>query len=71
MIYYKDYELERDTGKGYDGDSLGITTKYVYRPTKTVDLYVGGGYSRWDREEGGKMYTDTDFNLYTGITKYF
>ena len=71
MVYWKDYELERETGKSYDGDSLGLTTKFVYRPSKTVDLYVGGGYSRWDREDGGNMYTDSDFNLYTGVTKYF
>lgn len=71
MVYWRDYELEPQEGKSFDGNTLGITTKYVYRPSKTVDLYVGGGISQWDRISDGKIYTDQDINFFTGVTKYF
>lgn len=72
MIYYRDYESsERATGRDFDADSIGVATKYLYRPTKTVEMYVGGGVSKWDRLSDGKVLTDKSFNVFTGVTKYF
>lgn len=75
MAYWRDYELQTKALGDHSGDTIGIATKYVYRPSKTVDLYVGGGFSRWDRlaseSAGVKTYTDQDINAYFGVTKYF
>lgn len=72
MVYWKDYEFEPSgSGRSYDGSTLAVATKIFYRPSKTIDMYVGGGYSQWDRVEDGKVLTDKGFNLFSGITKYF
>lgn len=75
MLYWRDYDLNPREGATHDGQTIGLATKYVYRPSKTVEMYLGGGLSRWDRlaSESGrvKTYTDQDFNLYAGVTKYF
>lgn len=75
MVYWRDYELKETQGQSWDGSSIGIATKYVYRPSKTVELYVGGGFSRWDRlgmvDSTVKNYTDQDINGFFGMTKYF
>lgn len=75
MAYWRDYDLKTTAGQSYSGNTIGIATKYVFRPSKTVEVYAGGGFSRCDRLglEGGKAktFTDQDVNVYTGITKYF
>lgn len=75
MAYWRDYELERKTGASYDGNTFGIANKFVYRPSKTVEFYVGAGYSEWDRlaSKAGAVetLTDSDLNGYFGMTKYF
>lgn len=72
MVYWKDYKFEPSgAGRSYDGSTLAIATKLFYRPSKTIDMYVGGGYSQWDRVEDGKVMTDKGLNLFSGITKYF
>lgn len=75
MAYWRDYELERKTGASYDGNTFGIANKFIYRPSKTVEFYVGAGYSEWDRlaSKAGAVetLTDSDLNGYFGMTKYF
>lgn len=72
MVYWKDYELESNVGAPtYDGETIALATKFLYRPSKTIDMYVGGGVSQWDRVEEGRIMTDREFNLFSGITKYF
>lgn len=73
MVYWRDYTLENHvSGVDKDGKSLGIATKYLYRPSKTIDMYVGAGYSQWDRLSAqGERLTDKSVNVFTGITKYF
>lgn len=72
MVYWKDYKLESSAGEpSYDGETIALATKLFYRPSKTIDMYVGGGISQWDRVENGEILTDRGFNLFTGITKYF
>lgn len=75
MAYWRDYELERETGASHDGNTFGIANKFVYRPSKTVEFYMGGGYSQWDRlaAKAGAVetLTDSDLNGYFGMTKYF
>ncbi len=71
MIYWRDYEKEDSTGKSYDGQTIGISTKYLYRPSKTIDMYVGAGFSQWDRIDAGQIKTDQNINVFSGITKYF
>lgn len=70
MVYWKDYKLERD-GNSFDGSSIGVATKYLYRPSKTVDMYVGAGFSLWDRVKANQVLTDKNINVFSGITKYF
>lgn len=70
MVYWKDYKLER-AGDSFDGSSIGVATKYIYRPSKTVDMYVGAGFSQWDRVKKDKIYTDKNVNVFSGVTKYF
>ncbi len=72
MLYWRDYRLEERT-LDKDGTTLGLATKYVYRPSKTVELYAGGGLSSWDRVSAadGSVLTDRETNLFAGLTKYF
>lgn len=70
MVYYKDYSLNK-AGASFDGKSIGVATKYLYRPSKTIDMYVGGGFSQWDRVSGGRILTDKNLNAFLGLTKYF
>ncbi len=72
MVYWRDYT--RDGAEGapsWDGKTIAVATKYLYRPSKTIDMYVGGGFSQWDRISDGKVLTDKGFNVFSGITKYF
>jgi len=71
MVYWKDYKEKLNDGRSYDGNTLGIATKYIYRPSKTIDMYIGAGFSQWDRIDSGRVLTDKEWNLFTGITKYF
>lgn len=72
MAYWHDYKTDvKDTGDSVDGSSAGIATKYLYRPSKTVEMYVGCGYSQWDRLDAGAVKTDKSVNAYSGVTKYF
>ncbi len=73
MVYWRDYKLKRDTASAdLDADSLGIATKYIYRPSKTIEIYVGAGVAKWDRlSTTGTLLTDKTFNAFTGVTKYF
>lgn len=72
MVYWRDYKLESSVGaKTYDGNTIALATKFLYRPSKTIDMYIGGGISQWDRVDNGKMKEDRGMNLFTGITKYF
>lgn len=72
MVYWRDYKQNNPaTDVSYDGQSIGIATKYLYRPSKTVDIYIGGAYSQWDRVKADQTLTDKSFNVITGITKYF
>ncbi|WP_443743398.1 porin [Sutterella sp.] len=71
MVYWKDYTLEPAAGASTDGSTLGAATKFLYRPSKTVEIYVGGGVSAWDRIEGSGVKTDKTFNAFSGVTKYF
>ena len=59
------------SGARVSGSSAGIATKYLYRPSKTVEMYVGCGYSQWDRLDAGAVKTDKSVNAYSGVTKYF
>ncbi len=71
MVYWKDYTLHR-SGSSFDGASIGVATKYIYRPSKTVDMYVGGGFSQWNRlDAASRKLTDKNVNFFTGVTKYF
>lgn len=72
MAYWRDYDVKAAAdGRTHDGSSLGVAAKYVYRPSKTIDMYAGGGWSQWDRLSGGRILTDRSFNLFSGVTKYF
>ena len=72
MAYWHDYKTDvKDTGGSVDGSSAGIAAKYLYRPSKTVEMYVGCGYSQWDRLDAGAVKTDKSVNAYSGVTKYF
>ena len=71
MVYWKDYKEKLNDGRSYDGNTLGIATKYIYRPSKTIDMYIGAGFSQWDRIDSGRVLTDKEWNLFSGITKYF
>lgn len=70
MLYWRDYDVRTAAGT-HDGSSVGLAAKYIWRPSKTVDMYVGAGYSEWDRLAAGRILTDKSFNAYTGVTKYF
>lgn len=61
----------KTSGAEVDGSSAGIGTKFLYRPSKTVEIYVGCGYSQWDRLDNGLVKTDKSVNAYSGVTKYF
>lgn len=71
MVYWKDYTLEPAAGASTDGSTLGAATKFLCRPSKTVEFYVGGGVSAWDRIDGSSVKTDKTFNVFSGVTKYF
>lgn len=73
MVYYRDYTVKSDLGKNVDATSIGLGSKFVYRPSKTVELYAGGSLSQWDRYNDAKNGTLTDkgLSLYSGVTKYF
>lgn len=74
MIYWRDYTVESQKNGDMDADSIGLGSKFVYRPSKTVDLYVGGSYFRYDRFSNlmrTKTNTVTGWSVYTGVTKYF
>ncbi len=72
MVYWRDYKLDSQNASDKKGRSIGIATKYLYRPSKTIDMYVGAGYSQWDRlGSKGEGLTDKSVNVFTGITKYF
>lgn len=72
MAYWHDYKTNvKATGASVDGSSAGVGTKFLYRPSKTVELYVGCGYSQWDRLDAGLVKTDKSVNAYGGMTKYF
>lgn len=72
MVYWRDYTQNNPAKSvSFDGQSIGIATKYLYRPSKTVDIYIGGAYSQWDRVKGNQVLTDKSFNIITGVTKYF
>ena len=73
MVYWRDYKLKNSTTRvDTDASSLGIGTKYLYRPSKTIELYVGAGLAQWDRlGTNGEVLTDKTFNAFTGVTKYF
>ncbi len=74
MVYYRDYKVDTDNGiKNHSASMIGFATKYLYRPSKSVDIYIGGGISRWDgQNKSTKKFTkDHAFNIITGVTKYF
>lgn len=72
MVYVRDYDVKaRVDGRTHDASSKGIAAKYIWRPSKTIDIYVGGGYAEWDRLSSGKILTDKSFNAFSGVTKYF
>lgn len=69
MVYWRDYE---DESTNLDGSSVGVATKYVWRPSKTIEMYAGAGYAQWDRPAAaGGVLTDKTVNVFTGMTKYF
>ncbi|MCG5030590.1 porin [Mesosutterella sp. OilRF-GAM-744-9] len=72
MAYWKDYTLDRE-GVKTSGHSIGVATKYIYRPSKTVELYLGGGMSEVSRIDGktGARLADKNLNVFSGLTKYF
>lgn len=74
MVYYRHYKVNTEDGiNGHKANLIGIATKYLYRPSKSIDIYVGGGFSRWDGQNSSthKFVKDNHFNVFTGITKYF
>ncbi len=70
MVYWKDYK-NKGSSASYDGKTIGIGTKYVFRPSKTVEFYAGAGFSQWDRVSGGEVLTDKEVNVIAGTTLYF
>ncbi|WP_418576994.1 hypothetical protein [Parasutterella excrementihominis] len=74
MIYYRDYKVNTINNiEDHKAHMLGIATKYLYRPSKSIDIYIGGGFSTWDGQNAKtkKFTKDHAFNIITGITKYF
>lgn len=74
MIFYRDYKVNTINNiEDHKAHMLGIATKYLYRPSKSIDIYIGGGFSTWDGQNAKtkKFTKDHAFNIITGITKYF
>ena len=72
MLYWRDYSGDFRSGSGkLDASSIGLASKFLYRPSKTIDMYVGVGLAQWNRLDGTKKMTDKTVNLYSGVTKYF
>lgn len=74
MVYYRNYKVDTVNGINHHQASLiGVATKYLYRPSKSIDMYIGAGFSRWDGQNSTtkKFTKDHTINVFTGITKYF
>lgn len=74
MIYFRDYKVDTHSGiNGHKARMIGIATKYLYRPSKSIDMYIGGGFSSWKGQDKttGQFSDNHGFNIITGITKYF
>ena len=72
MLYWRDYSGDFRSGSGkLDASSIGLASKFLYRPSKTIDMYVGVGLAQWNRLDGTKKMTNKTVNLYSGVTKYF
>lgn len=74
MIYFRDYKVDTRTGvDGHHAHMIGIGTKYLYRPSKSIDIYIGGSFASWKGQDKttGQFTDNHGFNVITGITKYF
>jgi predicted porin len=71
MVYYKDYKNKYSDSEDFDGQTFGIGSKFVYRPSKRVEFYIGAGFTQYDRVSSGDVLTDKEVNAYGGTTIYF